>query len=293
MKSPQQPQFSSQIVQAFSAPSASVCSAHQATRTMVKNYIPQSIKVVLPDHGHVFGSDRDSRETIGHRLDTYAQGQKLPYDLMVLEYPVPSTGRTDHVNLDEIGGGMDYDAVAILLIQNGDVISGTPVFRANLNGIKLWDVSNVGFCIDLGKKTNHMVPLTRFGHHLITHKPQIAANDITGEVSTVIEFLCALACSNTELIDGQPPKESANKKREKKGKAPFYTYKILTVKPSRGGGESPYGGTHTSPRVHLRRGHIRRLKTKTVWVNATVVGDKSRGMVTKDYAVKPANSGAA
>lgn len=78
-----------------------------------------------------------------------------------------------------------------------------------------------------------------------------------------------------------------NMKREKKGKQPIFSYKVLVVDPGntksvRGGGK----GTHASPRVHLRRGHIRRLPKGNIWVNAAVVGDKSKGMVVKDYAVR-------
>jgi hypothetical protein len=45
------------------------------------------------------------------------------------------------------------------------------------------------------------------------------------------------------------------------------------------------GGTHASPRVHLRRGHIRRLPGKNIWVNATIVGNSDLGVVIKDYSV--------
>ena len=79
--------------------------------------------------------------------------------------------------------------------------------------------------------------------------------------------------------------EQQGKKREAKGKVPFFTYKVLTLKPSKRSSGEGLGGTHASPRVHLRRGHIRRLPDKRIWVNGCVVGDKSKGMVVKDYAV--------
>ena len=48
------------------------------------------------------------------------------------------------------------------------------------------------------------------------------------------------------------------------------------------------GGTHASPRVHLRRGHIRKIADgRTVWVQACVVGSK-HGMVLKDYKLRSA-----
>ena len=47
------------------------------------------------------------------------------------------------------------------------------------------------------------------------------------------------------------------------------------------------GGTHASPRVHLRRGHVRQLATgKTTWVQPCVVRGKSPGIVLKDYELR-------
>lgn len=49
------------------------------------------------------------------------------------------------------------------------------------------------------------------------------------------------------------------------------------------------GSSHSGPGVHLRRGHIRRLKTKNVWVNACVVGNKLRVLFKKTIWLKPAS----
>jgi hypothetical protein len=48
------------------------------------------------------------------------------------------------------------------------------------------------------------------------------------------------------------------------------------------------GGTHASPRLHWRRGHIRRLGNRTTWIRATLVGDAGRGIVVHDYSKAPA-----
>lgn len=48
----------------------------------------------------------------------------------------------------------------------------------------------------------------------------------------------------------------------------------------------PKGGTHASPRWHMRRGHWRNYKSgKRVWVEQMEVGDKSKGVIVKDYVV--------
>ncbi len=48
----------------------------------------------------------------------------------------------------------------------------------------------------------------------------------------------------------------------------------------------PKGGTHASPRWHMRRGHWRKYKTgKRVWIDNMEVGDKALGVVAHDYVV--------
>ncbi|OTG99517.1 hypothetical protein [Acinetobacter sp. ANC 4973] len=104
---------------------------------------------------------------------------------------------------------------------------------------------------------------------------------------TFVSFICALSCKNTKIEDS-PIKQSSvkNSLRKSKGKLPFFTHKILTIDGSSTSTRGSNSGSHSAPRVHLRRGHIRRLPNKNVWVNSCVVGDKSKGMVSKDYAVK-------
>jgi len=47
------------------------------------------------------------------------------------------------------------------------------------------------------------------------------------------------------------------------------------------------GGSHASPRWHLRRGHWRQLPDgRRIFVRQCEVGDSARGGVVKDYAVE-------
>lgn len=103
----------------------------------------------------------------------------------------------------------------------------------------------------------------------------------------VIRGLAALNCSNVRTVDNPPP-AALNKKRLRAGKVPLFSYKTLHLHTQkshalrREGAESGRVG----PRLHLRRGHIRRLsETTTVWVTSCMVGDPSRGRVVKDYHV--------
>lgn len=77
-----------------------------------------------------------------------------------------------------------------------------------------------------------------------------------------------------------------NKKRIKKGKRPFFEWTTVEVKPRATVQESK-GGTHASPKPHMRRGHIRRLKSgKIVTIKSMIVNKHKmpdEGFVFHDY----------
>lgn len=114
--------------------------------------------------------------------------------------------------------------------------------------------------------------------------------DLGGEVSAVMSLLEALSCINvgTQTLD---PPERLNKKRIKNGHEPFVSYKVLTITGSDSGKTSKnLGGSHASPKMHLRRGHIRRLdENRRIWVNACIVGKAENGIAVKDYALNNAS----
>ena len=76
-----------------------------------------------------------------------------------------------------------------------------------------------------------------------------------------------------------------NKKRIKKGKRPFFEWTTVAVKPRIA--SEPQGGTHASPKPHMRRGHIRRLKSgkiitiKSMLINKHKMPDE--GFIFHDY----------
>ncbi len=116
-------------------------------------------------------------------------------------------------------------------------------------------------------------------------KDQCARDCIHQDVSHFFHAIEVLNCSNVVYLDIAPSRLKQG--RIKKGKTPLFTYKTLHIKTGmRDEQKNHAGGTHASPRVHLRRGHIRTLASgKTTWVQPCVVGDKSKGIVHKDYSV--------
>ena len=103
----------------------------------------------------------------------------------------------------------------------------------------------------------------------------------------IFELLEALTCKNvyTELLE--PIDEKKNERRIKQGKLPIYETKILVIDTKPKEIDTTWkGGTHASPRQHLRRGHIRRYSWGNIWINNMIVGKAENGKVDKSYAVK-------
>jgi hypothetical protein len=112
--------------------------------------------------------------------------------------------------------------------------------------------------------------------------------DSRDELLVLIQACSVINCANV-ATDDIAPSMPLNKKREAKGKQPFFSYKVLQLKDEqRAADHNGLGGHYASPRMHLRRGHLRRLESKTVWVRPTIVNANSDiGVAAKDYAVHP------
>jgi hypothetical protein len=97
-----------------------------------------------------------------------------------------------------------------------------------------------------------------------------------------------LRCKNVVTVDNPAP-AALNKKRIAAGKVPIFSHKTLHLHvPIENQKSTHQGGTHASPRIHLRRGHIRTLSDdREIWVNEAVVG-KKHGIVHKDYQLHSA-----
>jgi hypothetical protein len=104
-------------------------------------------------------------------------------------------------------------------------------------------------------------------------------------VRLIWQYLSALHCVNVTRQEHKPD-AALQKARQKHGKQPLFSYWTLNVDLERGPSSSEQrGGTHASPRVHLRRGHARLLSVgRYVWVQPCVVGSKAAGVVHKEYA---------
>jgi hypothetical protein len=114
--------------------------------------------------------------------------------------------------------------------------------------------------------------------------------DIRDETTSALGFCLTINSSNIKRERISPP-EKLNKKRIANGKPPFFESWVLDLdRPTDKGDSGREGysleGNRLAPRLHLRRGHIRRLSADRItFVRATAVGSLRSGQIEKTYRV--------
>lgn len=116
------------------------------------------------------------------------------------------------------------------------------------------------------------------------------AMDLSGRIYASMLY-CAIGCLAAEGIEQSETREPAwiNQQRQKKGKAPIFGYRLVSVNVNllRIPGVAGPDGSHAPPRLHWRRGHIRRKASgKLVMVRPCLVGDPTTKLVEKGYIVR-------
>lgn len=243
--------------------------------------IRRGVKFQLPDNGIVL--DIKFNNNFIESYSPYIPVIKLPFDVVVLEFNSPDTWSPS---------GTPKNVPCILICEQFDdriefesvsCIDSNPTIRKNF-----WYLATHKSSILEGQWDSLALQVdgvnTRGANKVWDDYMKLSELE---SLHVILRFLSALCCSNTEIVDAEAPDQKLNASRMRKGKTPFFTYKMLTIKAQSRKGEGE-DRTHNSPRVHIRRGHIRKLKDKTVWVNSCVVGDKKKGIVSKIYNLKKA-----
>lgn len=106
----------------------------------------------------------------------------------------------------------------------------------------------------------------------------------------LLDTLIALECKNVINIDNFPP-DKLNKKRTKNNKIPLFTFKTLHIVQNYRryktlSHQEQIEEQRKSPRLHLRRGHIRHYEDYNIWIEKTIVGNLFNGIIHKDYKVR-------
>ena len=158
-----------------------------------------------------------------------------------------------------------------LCIQDGNKISGYVVSLAHIGVI---------FYFSIDKQTIDEGITIHNGNTDFENKLAFSLLD------RLCKYISAINCINIKTVETKPDSK-LQKARIKRGKLPIYSFHTLYLNLGKESSSSAHGGTHASPRLHLRRGHPREFSPgKWTWVQPCVVGNKALGVVHKDYAAK-------
>jgi len=180
-----------------------------------------------------------------------------------------------------IGGNGKEGRICFLLLSDGDHIALGMYEYMSFSGPGggFYEIENALYENGQWKCHPHA---SRFVQSL---RLQIGENVLKPNLAYVSKFLSLLNCKNIGRVETKPS-DDHQRRRRKQGRVPLFSYWTLVLKPTAPAKSKGQGDSHASPRLHLRRGHIRRLsEDRHVWVQACVVGNKERGIVHKDYAM--------
>ena len=261
----------------------------------VIKYLQQSIKFVLPENGKFYdmietkslvsgaASFGNTTGRFAVLQDHEAESWAPPYKLTAYEYTINMLSQ--ELNPGELKSSkrilltVDFeDSTFILLVIWFDSMrSWSPVFGC-LQVHKPIVVEDG--CIADGVM-DVLLPSSEQGESEVVKA-------IVPEMAALIQAFIFMRCNNV-YVKTLPTPIRLNKSRRKKGKPPLFEYKVLEVKESKGiiYESEPGSMKRTSPRIHLRRGHIRTFQNgDSTYVSPCVVGNKKQGMIHKDYAAQ-------
>lgn len=263
---------------------------HQANRYYI-DHLQRAVQFQC-DIDEYYDSTKRWEELKQHTYPDGFQELRLPYPLMYVEM-YPSGG----LLLRQDNGSKTIYGYPFMNYKNGgwNVLTIMEIridtITRKMHGI----VGEVPTLTDRQKKllyNTYRATISAEQHEKIT-------NQVSFYVGVLRYMLDVLNCNNVGLEDNHPEKKIA-KKRAKLGREPLFSYKTLTIiapkKPKNknddneagddAASSSGEGSDRTSPRLHLRRGHIRRLSPeRTTWVTSCMVGTSGNGAVAKDYKI--------
>ena len=227
-------------------------------------------KFILPDNGELLGRDLTPAMTAG---------QRLPFPVTVLEMRVRRISGV-------IPPDKFYSPGEIVVCREGLREDGTSGFNiATLSKVDgLWAPARFTIFAPYAPSDDFHVSMA----YKRTPPPDFTVdtciNHYRHALRAVLQLNAALSCTNvtTELI--RPNREA----RAARPESTLFDYHVLMIRPGAERHEGPsLGGSHASPRTHLRRGHIRQHPTAgRIWVNSCVVNPTAIGSVNKDYQLQ-------
>ena len=132
-------------------------------------------------------------------------------------------------------------------------------------------------------------PCHENAHRRMKTSPQyenLITHELSNMVKPLFEFCLTVNCQNISTVEVPPPAK-LQKKRQKNGREPLYTYHVLQLSQQPVGAPGVgLGYERSGPRVHWRRGHLRRLQSgQVIWVRPAIVGNAEQGLIDKTYSL--------
>lgn len=188
---------------------------------------------------------------------------KLPYPEIYVQLPdVLKDYRNPSALMKEVDGGIDAE----IFLDD---------FHADIMASVIMDD-------DKTLEVRYECISSRYVHLEEWETQEMYGEGVGSALHMALSAMLIMNCSNVDTEEHPEPKH-LNRKRAKKGRPPIYSYHTLKIRPSKVHGDY-HGGTHRSPRLHLRRGHIRNCASGiTTWVSPCMVGNADKGVVEKDY----------
>ena len=261
----------------------------------------KAVKFILPKNGVIFDN----------KLKGLPDVIRLPYDEIVIEYCCSVEGgraanhfgndqtipaRKRIVYAQQMGESIEVAAVVCSVTPFGDrwhllpyvseIIPRTNVGDAEIVNLDMREHKDdykvekvVGAYYDIGGMAQKV-----HGDDWAEH----AYYNLGDECQAVLSLIEALSCSNVKATP-LATRQKLNKSAAKRGALPFDEYHILTLDgQSKSTGNSKTFADRRSPREHLRRGHIRQLENKKIWINSMVVNAGNHGKIHKSYELEAA-----
>lgn len=235
----------------------------------------QAKKFLLPPGGRLF-DDKEFKA-----LDDSEQ-LRLPFPVIALEFAQPIINAQDAL----VGMTLKSSKRIVFVVENDNWL--TLLVVCWIDDQKSWvpfpcmaSIPTTGYLDRTVKDADGRTPI-----RVKLENENMPVEDFADELGSLLCFLNSLQCANVNIE--HPVSNKSGKKI--KASLPFDSYHYLTIARQSGPGSGQADATgqtggHRSPREHLRRGHIRRLEDRRIWVNAVVVNAGSAGSVAKSYIV--------
>lgn len=238
---------------------------------VVAEHLKKTVKFKLPPNGEILAPNQGlAFETIYRDILPII---KLPYEHLAIEYEIT------HKNA-EAENKVVARIVALVRERENDIVFQPYV---KLAASDRWDALDI-----MGVVTTSWTNFTFSNISLDQHRPSKYEETTLRSIATsLFNLMAALNCENVEVTNELVTlKKRMGGKKSKPQRVGEIVYKTLIIDTQQASEQQQTAqGNGTSKKQHLRRGHIRHLKNKTIWVNACVVGDKGKGQVEKDYQV--------